>query len=580
MSQRERSAKRRAKAWWEEEDSQRPLFRYRRLWTLSVSATCFVALVPLLVLFAVSYQQYEQLFRSVFKHPIHLTVSNRSRALESYLEERLAALQYIVNEHGYDTLTDQARLGRVLANVRKSFTGFVDLGVIDASGIQRAYVGPYELQGKNYSDQSWFTETVRSRVHVGDAYMGYRQVPHFALAVRGEVDGGAPYVLRATMDADTLAEVNAIPDQRSRLDAFVINSDGVLQTPSQTYGEILSEVSLPVPPKAEHTVVEEARDGDGRHLMMGYRYVEGTSFVFVVVQPYERLLSPWVGLRTKLIGFLAASVVLIVIVILAGGTYMVRRVREADDIRLEVLHKMEYTSKMASIGRLASGVAHEINNPLAIINEKAGLLHDYVTFTEDFPRRDEFLRHIEPIPKSVERCARITHRLLRFAKGADVKIQKVEIEPLLREVLGFLERECAHRNVTIAFDVTDDVPAIESDAGRLQQVFLNIFNNALGAVEDGGRIDVTVARDGRQGVKVVIRDNGKGMSRETLEHIFEPFYTSDKQHGTGLGLSITFGIVIMLGGSIAADSEEGEWTQFTVSLPLELERREGVNGRA
>jgi len=247
---------------------------------------------------------------------------------------------------------------------------------------------------------------------------------------------------------------------------------------------------------------------------------------------------------------------------------MVSRLREADQKRVQVLHNIEYTNKMATIGRLAAGVAHEINNPLAIINEKAGLLGDIVSLHEDMPRKKDFADIVQSIQRSVDRCSAITHRLLGFAKRMDVRTEAINLEALLREVLTFLGKEAEHRGIGVEFHVGENVPSIESDRGQLQQVFLNIINNAVAAVADGGKIDIHIARAGDSGVAVRIQDNGRGISRENLRHIFEPFFTTKGEYGTGLGLSITYGIVEKLGGKIEVESELGKGTAFTVTLQV------------
>lgn len=249
---------------------------------------------------------------------------------------------------------------------------------------------------------------------------------------------------------------------------------------------------------------------------------------------------------------------------------MVNRIRRADMRRAEFVHNIEYTSKMASIGRLAAGVAHEINNPLAIINEKAGLMKDLVGMTEDFPHKERFLKTIAAITKSVDRCSAITHRLLGFAKRMDVKLETIDLEELLKEVLSFLGKEAAYRNIQIDFHVDEEIPSIESDRGQLQQVFLNIINNAVAAVDKDGHIDIWIEkrRDGQ--VRVRIKDDGHGISRENLKKIFEPFFTTKKEYGTGLGLSITYGIVQKLGGNIEVESEVGKGTSFIITLPIQV----------
>ena len=155
----------------------------------------------------------------------------------------------------------------------------------------------------------------------------------------------------------------------------------------------------------------------------------------------------------------------------------------------------------------------------------------------------------------------------------DVEVQILDVNDIINEVIGFLEKEALHRNIKLGLHLAADLPRIASDRGQLQQVFLNILNNAFAAVEDGGTVSVTTWEKDMDTVVITFQDNGQGMSEETLKHIFEPFFTTKKGHGTGLGLSITYGIVKRLGGDIEVNSKEGQGTRFH-SL-----RAEKVKGR-
>jgi signal transduction histidine kinase len=212
-------------------------------------------------------------------------------------------------------------------------------------------------------------------------------------------------------------------------------------------------------------------------------------------------------------------------------------------------------------------VAHEINNPLAIINEKAGLLNDLLSMEEAFPRREKFIQLVESVIGSVSRCTRITHRLLGFARHMDTKPESVSLPDLISEVIGFLEKEVEYRRIEVAVQNHAQTGELESDRGQLQQVFLNLINNAVSAVDDGGQIDIDITQNGGSAILVTIADNGQGIPRENLERIFEPFFTTKQGSGTGLGLSITYGIVQKLGGNISVKSEVGKGTCFTVQLP-------------
>lgn len=289
-------------------------------------------------------------------------------------------------------------------------------------------------------------------------------------------------------------------------------------------------------------------------------------------------METWQAIRGELILFFCVSVVLILSVIWVGSTYMVKRVRDADRRREASLHEVEYTNKMATIGRLAAGVAHEINNPLAIINEKAGLLLDLIAMTGEPPRREKVSELATAIISSVERASRVTHRLLGFSRHLDVRFESIVLPELIHEVLGFLEREASYRNVEVVVTSEEGVPEIRSDRGQLQQVFLNIINNALAAVQDNvGRIEIAIRRAGMASVQVLVTDNGVGIEKANLTRIFEPFFTTKKGYGTGLGLSVTYGIVQKLGGTITVDSVLGHWTTFTVTLPTTPTTRQGGN---
>jgi two-component system NtrC family sensor kinase len=150
----------------------------------------------------------------------------------------------------------------------------------------------------------------------------------------------------------------------------------------------------------------------------------------------------------------------------------------------------------------------------------------------------------------------------------DVQRETISLDGLLREVLGFLEKEAAYREIQIDFNYPEEPPSIVSDRGQLQQVFLNIMNNAFAAVDDGGHIEVGIQRVEGNAVAVSVADDGVGIPEEQLPHIFDPFFTTKKGTGTGLGLSITYGIVQKLGGQIAVKSRVGEGTCFTVTLPI------------
>ncbi|WP_052813217.1 sensor histidine kinase [Desulfonatronum thioautotrophicum] len=227
--------------------------------------------------------------------------------------------------------------------------------------------------------------------------------------------------------------------------------------------------------------------------------------------------------------------------------------------------------KLAAFGQLSTGVAHEINNPLAIINEEAGWLEDLLAKEEsrDFTYRGEFTESLRIIIKQTHRCGDITGKLLRFAENMDSNIREVDLNELLDEVVGILEKDAALRSIVIERDFDANLSKMYSDSAQLRQLVLNLINNALDAVERDGTVVVGTRSKGADWVVITVKDDGCGIPEDHLHRLFEPFFTTKPPgKGAGLGLSICYGIATKLGGVISVDSAVAKGSTFTVTLPL------------
>lgn len=549
---------------------RRHLFNFRRIWWQAVLVTSAVTLAPLIFMALVDYKVNQQAIEAEINYQTARLVSNTRRSVSFFLSERKSALNFIDKDNSYPALGDPLRLTALLENLKKGFGGFTDLGVIDDNGLQHTYIGPYGLAGRDYSDQDWFKELQSRAAHVSDVFLGFRKQPHLVIAVRHNLPDGGFYVLRTSIDTALINQLLSAVEVSGKGDLFLVNREGILQTPSRFFGEALGRIPIPVPPYAEKTRVVEVDFTDGP-LVVGYAYLSETPFILMAVKKQSELMRPWNDTRRKLTIFLVLSITIILLVILWVSTYLVSRIHEADRKRVMTLHHVEYANKMASLGRLSAGVAHEINNPLAIINEKAGLIKDLFTFKQAYAEDPKLMGLTDSILYSVERCAKITKRLLNFARHVDVRPQPLEVGKVIQDVLGFLGKEAEFRSITVTVHEEPELPMIESDQGRLQEIFLNLINNSLAAMQDGGRLDIAVRRSGSDFLAVSVADTGCGIAEADKKRIFEPFFsTKTKSGGTGLGLSITYGLVQELGGDIRVRSEEGQGAEFTISLPIKM----------
>lgn len=529
---------------------------------------CAIALVPLVLMAGINYYEYRSALKEEIVKPLRRLITSTKHSLDLFLSERESTLRLLIRERTFDELSDQPTLNRIYQSLKLEFPEFVDLGLIDSAGLQRSYSGPYGLRGKDYKGQAWFQEVQLRGVHISDVFLGYRKFPHFVIAVKKDTVQGDFYVLRATIDTEKFNKLISSISLRPGSDMFIINREGVFQTPSRSHGIVLEKSSLPIPPYSSEAVIRELEDEHGEQLF-GYAYLRSPSFILVVTKKPSEVMEGWFTLKSELLLIFMVSTIIIIYVAMRTSRLLVDRIREADQKRESCYIEMEHSAKLASLGRLAAGVAHEVNNPLAIINEKAGLIKDLVQFSNEYQDREKFQTLVDSILRSVSRCRDITHRLLGFAKRMDVKVEEIHLNELIEEVLGFLEKEAFHRNINVHLKLGKELAPIAHDRGQLQQVLLNIINNAFEAVRDGGNISITTRERGKgaDAVEVEIKDDGRGIPPEDIKHIFDPFYTSGKEQGTGLGLSISYGIVAKSGGDIKVHSEVGKGTRFTVELP-------------
>jgi signal transduction histidine kinase len=230
--------------------------------------------------------------------------------------------------------------------------------------------------------------------------------------------------------------------------------------------------------------------------------------------------------------------------------------------------QMYHTEKLASLGTMAAGVAHEINNPLAIILGFTEML------AEKVPSDSELYEILKTIEKQGQNAQRIVSNLLSFARFSEPKEEEVDLKENIEAVLAVEGNTLSLNNIFVERDMVDPLPKVKGDPGELQQVFFNIISNSISAMKEGGilKISARTADSGRN-VEIGISDTGSGIKKENRAKIFDPFFTTKKVgEGTGLGLTISYALISKHGGNISFETktkEESEetGTTFIVSLP-------------
>jgi two-component system NtrC family sensor kinase len=242
---------------------------------------------------------------------------------------------------------------------------------------------------------------------------------------------------------------------------------------------------------------------------------------------------------------------------------MAQSIAERDEKLQENARKMTESKKLATLGQLAAGIAHEINNPLGGIVMYSHMLREDLQLEQN-------RENVEKIGREADRCKKIVKGLLDFARQTKPERTESNINHVLKEVIALVMHQAMFRNIEIENDHNPSIPLVEIDVTQMEEVFMNIILNAAQALEGRGKIKtVTRIAPDNNSIEIVISDTGPGIPQEHIDNIFEPFYTTKEVgRGTGLGLSIAYGIVERHHGSIRVDSEEGKGTTFFIRIPI------------
>jgi signal transduction histidine kinase len=560
-------------AFWDEskptDESHIRLFNYAGVWKYAVLGASAVALLPLIIMLLINHYEYKKVMKEKMSGSIVCFVSNTQSTLGSRLSERKAILSFIAHDSRLNEFPDSQALSEILSDLKTTFGEFVDLSLIDSKRNRKVHAGPNHLRHKNDLDEVWHKEASGRGIYISDIFLGFNGIPYFVIAVKGTNDHGNSLILRASLKAELLEDMIHSLEVEPTYDPFIVNKEGVLQTASRSYGKVFESLPFPLASDSHNSNIRSLKDHSGNPIVLSSAMIDGSPFRFVTVSPLKTLTGGWFSVSNRFVVLVICSMIGVLIVVVGVVTHLVNHIFEADKRRVTVLHNIQYTNKMATMGRLSAGVAHEINNPLAIINEKAGLLKDLITMKKDLPH-EKTVEIVDSILSSIKRCSAITHSLLGFAKHIDVQYQQIDLERVINEVLLFVGREAEYRSISVNIKVQENLTPIESDVGQLEQVFLNIINNAFEAVDEFGQIDIELFPEEPDFMSVRIVDDGHGISEENLKHIFDPFFSTKGEKGAGLGLSITYGIVEKLGGKLDVESEKGEGSRFTVRLPIKI----------
>ncbi len=554
--------------------------RYATLRRLILAIMILVPFVPFVLVLGIGYYYFTTSLESTAKSSLNRIVGDHRQMIESFLRERKADLEFVIRSFRFEELADPQELFKVFTHLQEKSAAFVDLGIFNEEGIHVAYHGPYRLVGKDYSQEDWFKQVLRQGTYVSDIFLGYRRVPHFIIALAGEGEGNK-WVIRATIDTYMFTDLVEKVRIGKTGEAYILNREGFLQTERRSGGNLMHRdpdaIVQPSPSAEIKTFVKQ--DSKGEDYLYATTWLKQKDWMLVVRQEkadaFRALHSA--SYMIILVSLIGGGVIVAIAFYLTGQ--IIRRMELIDTEKDRLGQQLVRATRLAELGQMAAGFAHEINNPLQIMKSEQSLID---TVLSDMKGRGELTESqdlnelndsVAQIKLQIDRCAKITQAILKFGRQSEPVVKDVDLPSFIPEVSAMISRKASVNGITMREQIAENTPVIHVDPSQLQQVLLNLYNNAIDAIierhaSQGGKLSVEAGPDRNGGVIISVKDNGIGINQDDIKKVFTPFFTTKPVgKGTGLGLSVCYGIVGGMGGTMEVESNREVGTTFIVRLP-------------
>ncbi len=524
-----------------------------------------IYILPLFILISYFFYQYNHLMTKSREQHLISIAESKSRLMDIYLIERLINVINSIERPELIYPLDSIKLDNILKDLKKQSDAFIDIGYFDTTSVQILYSGPLtQLKNKDYSNEKWYQElkSGTKKYVITDIYLGFRKAPHFTIGIK-KIDKNKIYFFRISIDPQIIYSYMTSTEKAKDVDILIINDSGIYQLVPKELSEPIIKSPFQIPHDNLLGVSEYEINNKTRKF--AYSRLNEVNWAVVTIEKEEYVQSFFNQQITLLI--VSSSVILLLMLVIF---FRSKNIVEIEKERILVRLQLEHASKLATVGELASGIAHEIGNPLNIIANEIGLMQDLADPKFGYDLKIEDLEaHFKKINSAIYRIKDINKKLLTFVRQRDEKDTWVNVNELIDDLVsGFFERELKIDNITITRKLNQNIPEILTSSNQLRQVIINLINNAHDAIKSGGEIKISTDLNDNS-VIIKIEDNGCGMTEEQLSKIFLPFYTTKPTgKGTGLGLSVSYSIVKNLGGSIEVKSKLNEGAEFTIIIPM------------
>jgi len=538
-----------------------------------------VPVIPFIAVLGIGYYHFKTSLETSTLATVNRIVEDHRQMIDGFLRERRGDLGFILNTSSYGDLTDPEKFYTQFAQLQRYSNAFVDLGVFDQDGIHVMYQGPYRLVGIDYGKEEWFRHVLKEGYYISDIFLGFRRIPHFVIALKRE-ESGKTWVIRATIDTFVFNELVEKVRIGKTGEAYILNSQGIFQTARRSGGNLLAKDPDDIHETKPHPGVRTSirNDARGDECLFATTWLQEKEWMLVVRQ---ETADAFKSLRS-------ATFMILVIMILGGVTItvlayaltrqIIRRMQRIDVEKQQLGQQLVRATRLAELGQMAAGFAHEINNPLQIMKSDRALMEMIFSDLKKkgmLPEPDvkDLEETLAQLKLQIERCSKITQAILEFGRKSEPTQEDVDVGAFVSHLTSMISEKASVQGIHLKKEISEQTPLLRADPSQLQQVFLNLFNNAIDAITErhgceGGELLVQAGPDTEGRVRISVKDNGAGISTENLKKIFAPFFTTKAPgKGTGLGLYVCFGIIESMGGTMEVESQRGAGTTFVVRLP-------------
>ena len=558
---------------------QKPV-SYGGIRNILLNTMIWVPILPFTLVLIISFYFFKTSLETNAQARMVRIVQDHRQLIENFLEERTRNLEFIINAYTFQELSESENLKAVFENLKKTSIAFVDLGVFNSDGLHVSYQGPYALEGRHYGDTDWFKEVMKSGYYISNVFMGYREVPHFIIAIASGA-GSKRWAIRTTIDTQTFESLAGGVRIGDTGEAYIVNTSNELQTTRRSGGNLLEKIMDNIRYPASDRQIDSfiQQDDKGEKYLYATALLKNSTWVLVARQKTAdafALLTTTIYLAAVIL-FLGGAAIVAVAFHMTGR--IVGRMEKLDAEKKDLSQQLIGTSRLAELGEMAAGFAHEINNPLQIIKNEQSLIDTLLSELKeagqlkDSETLAELMDSVNQINLQISRCSKITQAILKFGRQSEPEVRDIDLKGFISEVTKMIQQKAGVHGIALHQNIAATKMIVRSDPAQLQQVLLNFFNNAIDAIiarhgVSGGELTVAARPTDQSFVEIRVTDNGSGISPENLEKVFMPFFTTKPVgQGTGLGLSVCYGIVESMGGSMEVNSQEGLGSTFTVKLP-------------